>query len=584
MPLRHEPPSREYMRELKAVASAAAELRSHLRGVNALPNTFPTEEIRLHCDALVLLPEGTAAGSIVTLTAADSELNRIQQNHIPLPPDNDEAPSDELRAMIERGGDIDQRLTKLTSAVRLAIECYKRESGDVIETDTSPEPSAGPDITGERQATIESADIAERKAREARDAFDKVATPGSRRAESVSRTLSDIEAQSRSAKGVLSNPTPRPNVVDRLGKGMDTTANALDALGKGLELGSDVLKEVNNVWSELQRQVFDSVLVATRTVGTGLRNISKIIRAFRKKEFPDVTEAVPEGLDEEKPEALAERLAIANSLSERGRFREAEAEYRAIWNIQRRAHVLGETNPQTLGTRSEMAKQIGHRGRYAEAEAEHRAILSIQERERNSGNHEVGIWNTRSEIASMLGERGQYSEAEKILRHLLDEQNKSDIDRDGQFALVTRHEIARQLGKQRRFAEAEAGLREVYETWRKPEVLGEHHDFTLTARHVLAWLITGQGRHEEAEAELRALLELLGRPERLGAAHPHVLRLKQVLAKVLDAQGKHAEAAALLDGLREAMEVELSPSHNWLRELDAYLVERAKPAAPEAPE
>lgn len=60
MPLPHERPSQNYMRELKAVARAAGDLADHLGKVNLLPDGFPIEQVEGFCIALTSLPHGTA--------------------------------------------------------------------------------------------------------------------------------------------------------------------------------------------------------------------------------------------------------------------------------------------------------------------------------------------------------------------------------------------------------------------------------------------------------------------------------------------------------------------------------------------
>lgn len=56
MPLRHERPSVEYMRELRAVSRSAAALSDHLPKVNLFPEGFPREQVEGFCKALIRLP------------------------------------------------------------------------------------------------------------------------------------------------------------------------------------------------------------------------------------------------------------------------------------------------------------------------------------------------------------------------------------------------------------------------------------------------------------------------------------------------------------------------------------------------
>ncbi|WP_299865120.1 tetratricopeptide repeat protein, partial [uncultured Hoeflea sp.] len=180
-----------------------------------------------------------------------------------------------------------------------------------------------------------------------------------------------------------------------------------------------------------------------------------------------------ETLGEEHPDTLTTRHNIAHQMGQQGRYGEAEAEFRAVWEIQRRPDVLGEEHPNTLTTRHNIADQMGQQGRYGDAEAELRAVWEIERR------------------PDVLGE-------------------------EHPDTLTTRHNIAYQMGQQGRYGDAEAESRAVWEIQRRPDVLGEDHPDTLTTRHNIAQQMGRQGRYGDAEAELRAVWEIERRPDVLG--------------------------------------------------------------------
>ncbi len=280
-------------------------------------------------------------------------------------------------------------------------------------------------------------------------------------------------------------------------------------------------------------------------------------------------------LGEEHPSTLEARHELALQIGAQGSYAEAEAEFRAIWDIQRRPDVLGEEHPDTLTTRHNLAHRIGHRGRYAEAEAEFRAVWDIQRRPDVLGEEHPNTLTTRLNLAQQIGNQGRYAEAEAEFRAIWDIQRRPDVlGEEHPSTLATRHNLAQQIGDQGRYAEAEAELRAIWDIRRRPDVLGEEHPNTLTTRHNLALQIGNQGRYAEAEAEFRAIWDIRRRPDVLGEEHSHCLRAKFLLAKMLDGQDRSEEAATLLDGLRDGLTSTLRPGHKWIVELDDYLATR----------
>ncbi len=279
MPLPYERPSTLYMRELRAVARSADALQGHLPKINLLPEGFPLEQVNVHCDALKRLPEGTAEGSIATLLTADAELNRIRQQFIPASPDEDEEGA--AAPIVERGGDLDLRLNALLADIRSAIEHYKRESGEQIETDIEPKIAPPAEIASIAGQTIDDALRAEELVADATAKLDTVSVEGSPRVETVERLLTDADAQSKSARGALQSDEPQPGVLERLGRFMDKTAGALDKAGRTLEAGADIADVAIDVVQELRTQIYKSVTAAIRTVGGGMTRVAAIIRKAR---------------------------------------------------------------------------------------------------------------------------------------------------------------------------------------------------------------------------------------------------------------------------------------------------------------
>ncbi len=255
---------------------------------------------------------------------------------------------------------------------------------------------------------------------------------------------------------------------------------------------------------------------------------------------------------ERRPEVLDGSLwhahdapPFAHQMRDQGRYAEAEAEFRAVWEIRRRPEILGEEHPDTLATRHNIAQQMGQQGRYAEAEAEFRAVWEIQRRPENLGEEHPDTLTMRPNIAQQMGYQGRYAEAEAEFRAVWEIRRRPEnLGEEHPDTLTTRHNIAQQMGQQGRYAEAEAEFRAVWEIRRRPEILGEEHPDTLVTRHNIAYQMGQQGRYAEAEAEFRAVWEIRRRPEILGEEHPDTLTTRANIADEMGQQGRYAEAEA----------------------------------------
>jgi tetratricopeptide (TPR) repeat protein len=247
---------------------------------------------------------------------------------------------------------------------------------------------------------------------------------------------------------------------------------------------------------------------------------------------------------------LALRHELASKIGYQGRYREAENEFRAIWEVQSRHDVLGEEHHSTLITRHNLAHQMGNQGRYGEAEAEYRSILQIKLRPHVCGEEHPSTLTTRQNLAFIIGSLGRYREAENEFRSVWEVQRRPDVlGEEDPSTLITRHNLALQASYQGRYGEAEAEFRTIWEILRRPDVLGEEHPTTLTTRHDLALQFVNQGQYRKAEHEFRAIWEIQRRPDMLGEENPTTLTARHNLANQIGYQGRHCEAEAELDTL-----------------------------------
>lgn len=274
MPLRHERPSVEYMRELKAVARSAGALRDHLPKVNLLPDGFPLEQVKGYCNALVRLPDGTAEASIGPLRAADSELNRIRQRFIPA---HDEE-AGESEPLVPRDSDFDLRLIGLMAAVRAAIERYKVETGEELDTDVTPDRPENPEVETAKPAAFDDIAAAADDISQVEAAIDAAAPWVATELDNEKRLIVSADVNIGSAAATLSTEAPRPTVLGWLDDNLTSVANEMDRIvetagPKTAGLG----KEIGGLAGDLTEIWFPKVTKSLRAVSLRLTNIRAII-------------------------------------------------------------------------------------------------------------------------------------------------------------------------------------------------------------------------------------------------------------------------------------------------------------------
>ena len=90
--------------------------------------------------------------------------------------------------------------------------------------------------------------------------------------------------------------------------------------------------------------------------------------SFLETLFRDLVGVFSERVDPDSEHILSLRNNLAQQIGNQGRYREAEVEFRAVWEIERRPEVLGEEHPSTLRARLYLAQVIDAQGRHAEAD------------------------------------------------------------------------------------------------------------------------------------------------------------------------------------------------------------------------
>ncbi|GAA1747066.1 FxSxx-COOH system tetratricopeptide repeat protein [Nonomuraea bangladeshensis] len=240
-------------------------------------------------------------------------------------------------------------------------------------------------------------------------------------------------------------------------------------------------------------------------------------------------------LGEEHPDTLTSRGNLATVLRDLGRLEEAEAEARAVWQVQVR--VLGEEHPDTLASRNNLALALQRLGRLGEAEAEARAVWQVQARV--LGEEHPLTLSSRNNLALVLHGLGRLGEAEAHSRAVWQVQVRV-LGEEHPLTLTSRNNLALALQSLGRLEEAEAEARAVWQV--RARVLGEEHPDTLTSRGNFATVLRDLGRLGEAEAEARVVWQVQARV--LGEEHPDTLTSRGNFATVLLGLGRLEDAEA----------------------------------------
>jgi tetratricopeptide (TPR) repeat protein len=217
--------------------------------------------------------------------------------------------------------------------------------------------------------------------------------------------------------------------------------------------------------------------------------------------------------------------------------REAALKEFAAVAAARRAR-LGAEHPDTLSAIANHAGALGTTGRYDEALALQREVWDTNRRVRGA-EHPVTLGDG-SNLGSTLMQLGRVEEAADILRGVL-EARRRVLGEDHPQTLRTGLNLASTLARLDAVEEAIELQSDVFA--RRARTLGDEHPDTLAARLALASLLHTRGDLASAEAEIRVVRQL--RAQRLPERHPDRFETDHQLAEVLHEQGRSADAVPL---------------------------------------
>lgn len=259
--------------------------------------------------------------------------------------------------------------------------------------------------------------------------------------------------------------------------------------------------------------------------------------AAARVQYQAVYEAQRRILGDRHPDTLESRQGLAIRLLNAGQAKEAEREFRAIYETGRRLPERGEQHPETLLTLSWIAAAAAGRGELAEAEAIYREAYREQMRILG-GDHPQTLY-CHDRLAHLLRSRGELTEAEAIYRDVHQAYRRIHGEHH-QETLATLLRLAGVLSDRGELAEAEAVCRQVYQVRR--QILGDDHPDTVAARYNLATVLEISGQLADAESEYGAVLDAERRT--LGNDHPSTVTTRHALAGVLVERGRQWIAGA----------------------------------------
>lgn len=260
------------------------------------------------------------------------------------------------------------------------------------------------------------------------------------------------------------------------------------------------------------------------------------------------------------PTTLANRSNIAQTLSEQGKFAEAESIDREnLEQLLKTPSNVRDAEWDQLSMRimGNLAANLQHLGKHSEAG---QLQLHILGKKLEHGVDDEDTWLSMNAVASSLADDGKFEEAEPLSRKAIEKQTE-ELGQHNRHTLESMRTLVTILNEKNEFAEAEEVIHQVIDV--EENLLAEGHQDRTRSAKLLANILCSQQRPFDAETVLREAQASANN----FAKEPSLLNLnlKAELASALLAQGKNDEALALqIEAL--ALRDDLLPS----RDLTTY--------------
>ena len=239
----------------------------------------------------------------------------------------------------------------------------------------------------------------------------------------------------------------------------------------------------------------------------GLYHLAKVINQRLNEQNKKV-------LGLEHPSTLDSMAALASTLWEQGRWKEAEE--LEVQVMERRKRELGHEHPNTLASMGNFASALSEQGRWKEAEE-----LEVQVMETSSrvlGLEHPDTLRSMANLALTISNQGRWKEAEELFVQVM-ETSSMVLGLEHPDTLNSMANLASTFLSQGRWKEAEELGVQVVGT--SSRVLGLEHPDTLNSMNSLAWTYWNLDLKKEA-------IELMGKVvehcrEKVGFDHPYTI-------------------------------------------------------------
>jgi tetratricopeptide (TPR) repeat protein/predicted Ser/Thr protein kinase len=246
----------------------------------------------------------------------------------------------------------------------------------------------------------------------------------------------------------------------------------------------------------------------------------------------------------DQPEVEATvRQTVGKTYGALGLYADAERQLRAALDIQQR--LLEDQHPDVIASRNALAELLIRTGQHAEAEQHLRIALEAARRCWDAPHEQIAT--ILNNLALVLQARGAYDEAEALLRDTLAirRQLLGDVH---EHVAVSLNNLAVLLRIKGDYAGAEPLYREALAIRRR--LFGNEHPHVATSLNNLALLLHHRGQYDEAEALYREALAIVRKT--LPAGHPDIANILNSLAGLLQLRGDLDGAETLF---REALAI-----------------------------
>lgn len=300
MALDYVPPNARLARELEQVAKESEQVSEVMRGVNLMPQAFPTEALEEICVSLSALKDGTAEGCNEPLNYARHMLPLVRRDHFYIEGDEPEI-SDDEDTYFMRDHPLDHAITRLYIAVGTALDEYRAQAQDKYDDHVGGDETIEFGQDGSFAEIDRSSQQLTATAEEERRKLSEWVEPSSSLAENLLRQLQD---SANIAHSVLSQIRIKPTVnrwYEASGKALSKLPDVIVRTAALIRVGTDLGQVWLEEWSAFKRRVRHLAYDQIRGLADALEQTAVSLRRRRpanisveRQQDPDIEAAEKE--------------------------------------------------------------------------------------------------------------------------------------------------------------------------------------------------------------------------------------------------------------------------------------------------